>query len=310
MADPKLTSISKSPISAQSLEPSISAQKPNKSSVEQQPKKSIFKTLESKLDSPKSSNPKKTVPLSSTSDQKKTVPPSSTSDSKKTIPSSLPPMPSYSDMNKGLTPSFENVVSVLTLITPLSFGLYFIMASVFNKDIKAIIYIAGILIGTIIIWLPLVLILRHKSYVNESAYCKVINIFPFLGAYNVPSYSSYFISFTAAYLIIPMIKNNDMNIWVLALMLIVLGIDSIVKLKQRCTTTLGIFLGVIIGLIWSSLWVILFMYLSPELLYFDMINGTKTVCNMPTKRQFKCQLYRNGKPDASSTIPWWVVSNN
>ena len=34
-------------------------------------------------------------------------------------------------MAQGLAPSFENIVSVLTLITPLTFALYFIIESIF-----------------------------------------------------------------------------------------------------------------------------------------------------------------------------------
>lgn len=215
------------------------------------------------------------------------------------------------DLNKGLRPSFENIVSILTLITPLTLSLYFILASIFNKDIKAIIYIAGLLIGTIVAWFPLVFILRHASYPDESAYCKVINVFPFLASYNVPSYSSYFITFTAAYLIIPMIKNNDMNGWVFALMIIILGVDSIVKLKQKCTSVLGVFLGMIVGLIWSCIWVFIFLYLQPELLYFDMVNGRKEMCSMPSQKEFVCQLYDSNtrKPISSNQVPWFIANN-
>lgn len=216
------------------------------------------------------------------------------------------------DLNKGLRPSFENIISIFTLITPLTLSLYFILSSIFNKDIKAIIYIAGLLIGTIVAWFPLVFILRHTSNPEESAYCKVVNVFPFLAAYNVPSYSSYFISFTAAYLIIPMIKNNDMNGWVFALMIIILGVDSIVKLKQKCTTVLGVFLGMIVGLIWSSIWVCIFLYLQPGLLYFDMVNGRKEMCSMPSQKEFVCQLYNSDtrKPVSSNQFPWFIANTS
>ena len=212
-------------------------------------------------------------------------------------------------IRKGLSPSFENIISIFTLITPLTLCLYFILASVFNQDIKAVIYMSGLLIGTVIAWFPLVYILKKKSFIDESAYCKVINVFPWLAAYNVPSYSSYFISFTAMYLMIPMIKNDSFNAAIFALMLIILGVDAIVKLRQKCTSFLGIFLGILVGAVWSSIWVSLFMYTKPDLLYFDMLNGNKAMCSIPSKQAFKCQMYKNGKPLNTGEIPWHMPSN-
>ena len=210
---------------------------------------------------------------------------------------------------KGLTPSFENIISIFTLITPLTFCLYFILTSIFNQDIKAIIYMSGLLLGTIIAWFPLVFILKKKSFIDESAYCKVINVFPWLASYNVPSYSSYFISFTAIYLIIPMIKNNTFNSWLFALLLIILGVDAIVKLKQKCTSVLGIFLGILVGAIWSALWVCIFMYTKPDLLYYDMLNSNNKMCSIPSKQSFKCQVYKNGKPVSGGELPWHLPSD-
>ena len=212
-------------------------------------------------------------------------------------------------MAQGLAPSFENIVSVLTLITPLTFALYFIIESIFNQDIKAIIFISGLLLGTVIAWFPLVFILKKKAYPDESAYCKAINFFPWVAAYNVPSYSSYFISFTALYLIVPMLKNDTFNGWIFALMLIILGVDAIVKIKQKCTSALGIFLGLLVGSIWGGLWVCLFMYTFPELLYFNTLNNRNSMCSIPSRQSYKCQVFKNGKAVASADIPWLIPNS-
>ena len=119
------------------------------------------------------------------------------------------------------------------------------------------------------------------------------------------TYSTYILTFALMYFVTPMImisaqKNvNAINYGVLSFFIAYICLDLFVKKSLSCFPTLfstfvmgnvlsGLFLGALIsGLI---------MYGSTlkTYLYINEINSNKEVCNMPSKQQFKCKVYKNG----------------
>ena len=72
-----------------------------------------------------------------------------------------------------------------------------------------------------------------------------------------PSSSSLYLAFTLVYLFMPMYFNDQMNLYLVTTLLVILGVDMITKVQNTCTSTMGAVLGAVLGgsmgLIWYGL---------------------------------------------------------
>jgi hypothetical protein len=120
------------------------------------------------------------------------------------------------------------------------------------------------------------------------------------------TYSTYILSFTLMYLLMPMIiltnqtKINVINYSVLGFFIFYIVFDIGIKYTLSCITSLstglilcdiisGLFLG---GIISGPL---MFGTNLKKYLYINEMNSNKEVCSLPSKQQFKCKLFRNGE---------------
>jgi len=120
------------------------------------------------------------------------------------------------------------------------------------------------------------------------------------------TYSTYILSFTLMYLLMPMIiltsqtKVNVINYSVLGFFIFYIVFDLGIKYTLSCIGSLfsglvlcdiisGLFLG---GLLAGPL---MFGTNLKKYLYINEINSNKEVCSLPSKQQFKCKLFRNGE---------------
>lgn len=190
--------------------------------------------------------------------------------------------------------TIPNILKFFALLSPFLMIFLLVMLSIFNGDIKAIVYLSGLLISSI---LNIFLMNYIKSPVDkdESFMCNIIDI-PYLTQYNSPSLSSLFISFTLSYLLLPMLNNNQLNYPVLITLLFILGSDTLNKLLNKCTTIIGSVYGIIIGSLLGILWYILWYSTGNEdLLYFGKYTSNNIQCSKPSKQMFKCSVYKNGQ---------------
>jgi len=191
--------------------------------------------------------------------------------------------------------TITNLFQFVSALLPLLLIFFMVMISIFNQDIKGLVYLAGILI-TSVINVFLLNMIANKSDENSSASCNIFNL-PFgMNTYNVPSLNSVLIAFTIAYLIIPMISSSQTNYVVIFALLSMFIIDAISKIMNKCTTIAGVVLGLLTGLLSGSLWYALFRSTGyNSLLYFDEVISNKTYCSRPKKQTFKCAVYKNGE---------------
>lgn len=125
------------------------------------------------------------------------------------------------------------------------------------------------------------------------------------------TYSTYILTFTMMYFIVPMVmvsqqnKINVMNYGVLAFFIAYIGLDLFIKNSLSCIP--GIFSTMVIGNILAGLFlggliagVIMYGSNLKSYLYINEINNNKEVCSMPSKQQFKCSVYKNGELVGSS----------
>ena len=197
--------------------------------------------------------------------------------------------------------NFSNVLELFSLIAPFMLGFFLIMSSLFNQNLKGLVYLAGVLIATIIN-IFLMNQLGSEKFSDAALSCEFISL-PFMGKFNSPAPSSLFIAFTLAYLVLPMKYNNQINYVILAALLCLLLLDGITKVSKRCTTAGGTFLGTLVGFLLGAIWYTLFHTSGYDsLLYFDELQSNNVVCSRPSKQSFKCSVYKNGQLVSSNIV--------
>lgn len=205
--------------------------------------------------------------------------------------------------------SATNLFKFLGLLTPFLIIFFLLMSSVINQDLKVLIYLLGTSVGSLVNIFFMYLI-KSKRADDASPFCNVFT-FPFTvnseasERYDTPSMTSMFISFTLAYIWIPMVFNppNTVNIPLVLTLSALLVIDIIAQHNQKCTNFLGSFLGTLVGFVMGAAWYGLVNSSGYQsLLYYSDFTGNKTICRRPKKEYFKCDVYKNGKLLQSSSF--------
>ena len=180
-------------------------------------------------------------------------------------------------------------------------GFFLIMSSLFNQNLKGLVYLAGVLLSNILN-IFLMNQIGSEKFSDAAMSCEFISL-PFMGKFNSPAPSSLFIAFTLAYLVLPMKYNNQINYVILAALLCLLLLDGITKVSKRCTTAGGTFLGTLVGFLLGVIWYTLFHTSGYDsLLYFDELQSNNVVCSRPSKQSFKCSVYKNGQLVSSNIV--------
>ena len=195
--------------------------------------------------------------------------------------------------------TLSNILQFFSFISPTLLVFFMFMMSLFNQNLKGLVYIAGLLIASVINIIFMNIIGSGRDD-NESFSCSMFDI-PNVSQFNSPYPTSLIIAFTLAYLSLPMKYNKQMNYIVLIFLLGLLGIDVLTKVQNRCTTYAGSILGALVGFLLGSIWYVLFFSLGySSLLYFDELRSDNVMCSKPTKQTFRCHVYKNGELVSSS----------
>jgi len=191
--------------------------------------------------------------------------------------------------------TFSNVVQVFSIFAPLFLGTFLVLVSVFNQNIKGIIYLGGVLIASVLNYAISALI-GSEPLENEGPICNLMEV-PFIpNRYNVPNYNSMFIGFTLMYLLLPMLTNNQINFWMIGTIVSIFAVDAYVKLQYFCTVPRGITIGGIVGITLGAAWYFLFKLTNTtSLLFFNDLTSNNVVCKRPQNQTFKCSVYKNGQ---------------
>ena len=190
--------------------------------------------------------------------------------------------------------NFTNMFQFFSAISPLLLGFFMIMISVFNQDLKGIVYLAGVLITTVLSVIVLNVV-KSEKFIDASETCSLVNI-PFMSQYNSPSLNSVIIAFTFIYLLLPMMANKEMNYAIVGTILALFVIDGMTKVLNKCTSFGGVVLGMLVGTLCGFSWYSLFHATGYDsLLYFNETSSNRTYCSRPKKQTFKCAVYKNGE---------------
>ena len=191
--------------------------------------------------------------------------------------------------------NFSNLMQFFAAISPILLAFCLVMISIFNSDIKGMVYLGGILIASLINLLILNS-LKIKSDKIIPPYCNLIE-FPFnLNEYISPAFNSMFIAFTLAYLYMPMQYVSGINYPVLIFITSLLVLDAGTKISGGCTTFGGVMLGSLVGFVLGLLWFIAFYSTGHEdLLFFNAEPSNNVICSRPKKQTFRCKIFKNGE---------------
>ena len=197
--------------------------------------------------------------------------------------------------------TLANMLELFSLMAPVLLLFFLVMSSLFNQNLKGLVYLAGVLIASVI---NVFIMNQIQSPVDTTRAftCNLVEL-PFLTEFNSPNPSSLFIAFTVAYLILPMKYNNQMNYVVLAALLCLFGLDTVTQLKNKCSTPSGTFFGALIGFLLGAAWYSIFHSAGYDsLLYFDELVSNNVKCSRPAKQTFKCSVMKNGELVSSGTV--------
>ena len=188
--------------------------------------------------------------------------------------------------DRQIKPNIPNIFKILAFMSPYILIGFFLLLSIFNFNLKGIIYIMGvcILIGIV-------------TAFNNTIYKGSLEACNFFGdALNdIPCFSSGLYMYTFMYLFMAMINSNILNIPLLILLLSMFFADATIRFSVKCTDFNGIIFGGIIGLFIGATWYIIFANSAPHLLYFDEYVSNKVACSVPKNQDFKCRLFKDGQ---------------
>jgi hypothetical protein len=195
----------------------------------------------------------------------------------------------------GMQLNFSNMLQFFAAISPILLAFCLVMLSIFNSDIKGMVYLGGVLIASLIN-LFILNTLKVKSQTLIPPSCNLID-FPFnLNEYVSPAFNSMFIAFTLAYLYLPMQYISGINFPVLMFITGLLVLDGGTKIMGGCTTFSGVALGSLVGFVLGIMWFVLFFSTGHEdLLFFNVESSNNVICSRPKQQTFKCRLYKNGE---------------
>lgn len=200
-----------------------------------------------------------------------------------------------------ITMSLTNIFQYISFSAPLLIVFFITLYSIMQNNLeRGLIFNMGIVIVSTIVYI-LKNVLKNKQSEFASPFCNILPG-PFTvkhesGIFNAPSMSSSVLSFASTYLIYPMINNNQTNSALLVFLLAILAINSVVELQQNCTDIMGVVLGILIGIIFGIVYYsLLIINNKKNSVYFTDPVSNNLQCSKPTNQNFKCQVYKDGKP--------------
>lgn len=204
-----------------------------------------------------------------------------------------------SDTQKELFKSSMNIINSLSFYSPLIIISSVFIFSMFTSTLSKF--------SWFLLWGFVITCLRMMVYkpgdMGKPPICNTFIPYDY-------TYSTYILSFTMMYFILPMImisKQNNVNMInysVLALFIGYILLDLFIKKSAFCiesyfskSVLIDVLSGAFFGVFTS-----LMMYSTTlkQYLFINEVNSNGEVCTMPSKQQFKCSLYKNGELVTSS----------
>jgi hypothetical protein len=184
---------------------------------------------------------------------------------------------------------------------------YFSLSSIFNQDLKGLIYLIGLLISTfvtIIVGNTLDISFTIGTDVEGSDVARTVNGVCNMitigkdGSFSRIPLGISMLTYTLIYLVyIIAINHIEMtNLPTLIILpLLILG-DLLWNITNNCYTIFGLILSIACGGLMGWAWAAIVNSFKQPQLFFLNVGGDKTVCHRPSKQLFKCTFKKSGLP--------------
>lgn len=190
--------------------------------------------------------------------------------------------------------NLSNLFQFITYITPFLLAFTFILIGFLNgQPVKSIVYIGSVCLATFIASL-LQPSIKSEAIQGRSELCDLWEM-PFIGNnFNSPSLSTFFITFSSVYLLLPMFMSGSMNYPIMFLLIFLLVADTVSKITNKCTNYIGVLLGFVLAVVSGGVLSSIIYSNVPDIAFFSEKSSNSVVCGKPTKQNFKCSVYKNG----------------
>ena len=198
-----------------------------------------------------------------------------------------------------------NILVLITFYMPLIICVVVLSWGIIMQSVKGFIFLLFMLAMSVV--REFILTYSGNSEPNplsmfsdESNICNTIKY----SKHGNNTFSVFMLSFTTAYLSMPMFINSSVNWLFVGSCITAIVVDIGVRMRAKCTMTpKSIFTNFVGGAIMAMIIVSLMISNGGEkFLFFNEIQSNKTVCSRPTKQQFKCTVYKNGEVLTNTTV--------
>ena len=186
---------------------------------------------------------------------------------------------------------------------------YFSLSSIFNQDLKGVIYLVGLLFSTFVTMIIGNTIPLSYTFGSEiegvpeekrrvvNGVCNMITIGKDGSFSNIPLGLS-MLTYTFIYLVYIIVINHiEMsNLPTLIIFPILILGDFIWNITNDCYKVFGLLLSIICGGLMGWAWAVIVNSFKQPKLFFLNVGGDKTVCSRPSKQLFKCTFKKSGIP--------------
>lgn len=203
-----------------------------------------------------------------------------------------------------------NLATLLYLffrLAPFIIVSYFSLSSIFNQDLKGLIYLVGLLFAcfvTILVGNTFPLSYTFGSDIPDGVNPRVVNGVCNMitigkdGSFSKIPLGIAMLTYTLIYLVYIIAKNHiEMaNLPTLIILpTLILG-DLIWNIANDCYKPFGLVLSIVCGGLIGWAWAAIVDSLKKPQLFFLNVGGDKTVCHRPSKQLFKCTFKKSNLP--------------
>lgn len=194
-----------------------------------------------------------------------------------------------------------NLITLMYLffrLAPFIIVCYFSLGSIFNQDIKGLIYLVGLLFACFATFLIGQTLPISYSMGLDPATLAPKDIMPVCNLLTIGKDGSFskiplgiaILTYTLIYLVYIIVKNHiEMsNIPTLIFFPVLILGDLIWNLRNECYAPFGVIISIVIGALMGFGWAYVIDTLNKPALFFLNVGSDQTVCQRPSQQLFKC----------------------